>query len=1299
MTDQDATLEQHLHPSNAAQPSSLDRDKTPRSSHEMASASAESSLTDTALTTPPFTVPGPLGQRHSRQNSVKDDERRRRGVHRSHKQRASGAFLLSDGIFNAPNPENPAQLSVPRRNRTSSDTHNRNKVAQHGQTKQRHRETQPGGGDGVGLGLGLGLAADSTTRTENKHDTSDSTITQAPKRDSLAGDTMVGSSPRTSMASLDMESAQIVNMALNLSESRRLASRRNVSTPAPPRLTPLPDSATGGSLRQHLQQQRRVSRTISPRPDRTPRIGSGRVLSPLQSAYDPEGTYRYHFSQSTLARAQKAKEYIELMAQYRRVLELLPPLIPSRTARSSTASPPESPNASVHVFRLPSNDGEPKIGRPYNPLQYIRNRKVRARERRAIDGEAQGFKDVIKVSEWVDDVARWVATGQFRAPGNITLPPYAAADSIGGLGSPPSVNSRPGTTASKPKRPRVDWVIEPADVIADVYWIEQDGNKRLVEDRHWRRVFPQLLEPLRPLSREEAGPVIPGPITTPTAQKEPPAAIIPAGAALSDGQIPKSDHEHVHTSARDRAQQKLRALKGSHHRHNSSINSRDFLRIHRGSLSESSDTDSDRRRRARNGTISSTGKDILAKQMEAILAREQRDVESHPLYHHDALRMKFNVGSATPEREKPSVSRNHSRLGSHRRTDSHADLSETESRFFKLKHRPSPPQAQVVGRASLEVPSSSRARRLSIDYDTSQPNSPDLRALREHALVPAIGMDLSPTSSRPSSPSRNPLTRVKSVFRDRSRNRTAEMHLSELEDNGDIPSLPLDNKLVVDSPTTDRSAITSPERRSSRSPLRKVISRGTDTSHKSYRSTGSGRLRGEDGSGGLRSLFRGPRIDSVLRSGVSKVSDIIWRKESGAGGDDTSSTSSDESDMEPVRGRPRDTVLPLRQPGDRRGQDASGQSAKSYLEVMPHFLPTSEHSKATSSDQTGLVVPGTVPNSQPLSRRSSRFDLLKPPRLDVQSASPTPSPPPEAVRGSEASDSDSRRSTANYNEGVRAADARLNAVLQFPQAPRQFTSTSQWSVSDRAGNPRPAGSTTAVVSRREIARMRACLLSTGIRAMEMDRRAKERKLLISSTITNQPPSRPGSGSSNSGSNSNPNDPPSSSFSWAEVAELCPDPVMKTHLLTRPIGLTDLYPVAARVLGQSIQTSAQKWQSSSERFAGETAPRLEKRVEQLRGTLAGDLTDLTRNAAEEADEAYTDLVTGQRLKVKRVVDFIEKMLRRRRRRFRWVRRAGWLAVEWALVGFMWYVWFVVMIARVGLGVGRGVVRVGRWLLWM
>ena len=45
------------------------------------------------------------------------------------------------------------------------------------------------------------------------------------------------------------------------------------------------------------------------------------------------------------------------------------------------------------------------------------------------------------------------------------------------------------------------------------------------------------------------------------------------------------------------------------------------------------------------------------------------------------------------------------------------------------------------------------------------------------------------------------------------------------------------------------------------------------------------------------------------------------------------------------------------------------------------------------------------------------------------------------------------------------------------------------------------------------------------------------------------------------------------------------------------------------------------------------------------------------------------------------------------------QAGWLALEWALVGLMWYVWFIVTIFRMFLGIGRGVWGVARWLLWL
>ncbi|KAK3393862.1 hypothetical protein B0H63DRAFT_459412 [Podospora didyma] len=1245
MLDQDDAAPSALRPRRSARHSAAsDRDRT----------SADNTPDSTLVARSSDDIdPVAYQQHHQRpprpdsQNDV--DRRRSKAAHRTHKHRSSGGFLLADPVYDAPDQAH-AQTQQPhnKRHRTSVENY-----------KGRSAQHAPKGA----VGLGLDPATVPDRRSERG-----STGTTVIQRDPSAVD--AGSS-----APLDIESAQIVNMALNLSESRRLASRRNVSQPIPPRLTPLPDSSTGGSLRQHLQQQRRISRTISPRPDRSPRVGPGRVLSPLQSAFESDGSYRYHFSQSTLARAQKAKEYLELMAQYRRVLDLLPPLKPTRGPLSSGTNPYDTPNGSVQLSRPPTNE-EAKIGRPYDPLQYIRNRKVRARERKVIDGEAQGFNDVVRVSEWVDDVSRWVATGQVRGLGDTALPLFSGALIVATQSSPPTVSSRPAVAATKPKRPRVDWVIDPADMLADVYWLEQDDNKKLVEDRHWRRVFSQDPELYRPLSREDAPR-----LTTPGSLKElsdhttvepTPTEPLPA----------KAEHEHVHTTARDRAQQKLRALKSSHHRQNSSsVNSRDLLRIHRGSLSESSDTDSDRRRRARAGTVTSSGEAILAKQMEEMIAREQRDVESHPLYDHGALHMKFaNQTPITPEQRK-RTSPIHSGTNYHR-VDSHTELSEAESRHFKSKP-PSSPQ-QPSGRASLEVPYA--GRRFSIGYDTSLPNSPDLQPVRDVGRVPAIGMDLSPQSSRPSSPTRNPLNKVRSIFRERSRDRVPEVLRIGKED-GIEPVPPLPDRIPLEPPAADKSAVQSPERRLSRSPLRKIVSKGTDSSYRSHRSTGSVKLRGEDGGSGLRSLFLRPRIDSVLRNSVSKVSDMIWRKDGAvAGYEHSSSTSSDDSESEPARGRSRGPDQTSTH-SQAHSHEMSSHSAKSYLDMMPQFLHTPEHGKAGSGERHTLSPPGSHPASRPLSRRSSRFDLLKPPRIDVQNASPGSSPPPELMRqrDSDGSDSDSRKSKS-YTDGVRAADARLNAVLSYPKS-RQFSSSSsarQWSIADRAGILLPVR---ADVSKREIARLRAVLLSSGIHAMEMDRRAKERKLLTS-------PGRAGRGS-NSGSSDNRTPP----FSWTDIVRHCPDPATRHHLLTRPVAQTDLYPLAASILGSSIQTSANRFSAVSGTFTTETAPKLERRVEALRSKIAGQLTDLTQMAADEADEANQDLASGQRLKVKRVVDVIEKMLRRRRRRFRWVRRAGWLAVEWVLVGFMWYVWFVVMITRVLLGVGKGVGRAAKWLLWL
>ncbi|KAK4246225.1 hypothetical protein C7999DRAFT_33358 [Corynascus novoguineensis] len=1208
MTDRDANpLPSNLRPERAArQPSSLYRETD---------APGPSLLTDTELHhDPPVSAPAARGHAEHRLSSV----------HRAYKQRSSGGFLLADAL----NRQGSAR-------RRDAETHT------HAPEKRQRRsvEQQQHGFAGTQISQKASLPRTAPSNTQEvppgmprvggppDENPTSNTITN---RDSLAGDTAVGSSPRASIARLDMESAQIVNMALNLSESRRLASRRNVSQPTPPRLAPLPDNAPGGSLRYHLQQQRKMSRTVSPKPDRSPRVGSGR-FTPLQPALEPATSYRYHFSTSTLARAQKAKDYLELMAQYRRLLELVPPLEPQHAARHHSTTPPLSPSASAPVSRTSTNDPEPKIGRPYNPLQYVRNRKVRARERRALDGEASGFTDVLKVSEWVDDVAKWVATGQARQPGNPALPPFAGAQTAELQASPPPASAR-GATA-KPKRPRVDWVIDPADLLADAYWLELDDNKKLVEDRHWRRVFPQSSDTIsRPMSRDNVSR-----LTTPGSGKVSLEAHTPSEKNTPEPASSRHEHEHVLEAAKDRAQQKLRALKGSHHRHTSSFTNRDLLRLHRGSLSESSDTDSDRRRRAK-GAPSSAVRSLLEKQIEEMIAREQREAESHPLYDHETQRIRS--APMTPEREPRSFQDvNRPRADTH-----HADLSEAKISGFGLKPIPlprSPPQA--AGRTSLDVP---RIRRFSVDDDTSQPNSPGLRPSPDIGRVPALSTDMSPMSSRAGSPHRNPLTKVKGIFRDRSKERNAEIPGESGATT--LTSPPPDGWTGTLEPA---SAISSPpQRRPSRSPNGE-----RPLGHRSHKSLSSAKLRGEDGGISFRSLLRGPRIDTVLRSGVSKVSDMLWRKE----GDESSSTSSSDSEPE-SRGRSR---------RPRHGRSFSEYDAKQLLDA-----PQLASNYKPSQDQ-GLLQ---HPPVRPISRRSSRFELLKPPRIDVQQASPSTSPPPVQVRVHEpavGSDAESQRGL----EETRTAAADRNAALALPHD-STTPSSRQWSITDRSSKALGAAS----VSKREIARLRALLLSSGIHAMEMDRRARARKLLPSPTIVSRTAQT---------------NPPVQPLAWTEVADLAPDAATKQRLLTMPLAQADIYPVAARTLAGSVQASAARFQTLSTRFTTETSPALVRRVESLRGKVAEELTDLAQSAIDAADEANHDLVAGQRLKVKMATDAMNKMFRRRRRRFRWVRRAGWLVVEWLLVGCMWYVWFLVMIARIALGVGKGVVRGVRWLLWL
>lgn len=1225
--------------------------------------------TDATLAQRPSHDDAPVnGQAGGQQRSsdIARETKRQSRHSKPHKPRSSGAFLLSDPFEDA-----AVEDTRPHKHRSRRTVEKGKSKSQ--RTSTTHSDEHIQNGRHSSLGLGLGLTSDPGSMgngsAERPPRTSPGALGGDTRQDQLQETPRPPSPPRTSTSSLDMESTQIVNMALNLSESRRMAQRRNVSQPLPPRLVPLAtDNAVAGSLRQQLQQQRRVSRTISPKPERgaLSRLGSSGRVSGLQPAFDPTndgGGYRYHFSSSTLARAQKAKDYMELLAQYRRALELLPPLKPNTLSKTSTTSDYAlSGSNSANPLNF---DTAGQIGRSYDPLQYIRNRKVRARERKTIDGESQGFGDVSRVTDWVDEVAKWVATRQIRTPGSSSLPPFAGADVFTVETSPPSHVSRTSNAVTKPKRPRNDWTIEPADLVADIYWLEQDDHKRLVEDRNWRRVFPQDSGLYRPLSQatNDFSPAI----APKNAQLQLSGAEDGPAKSTAEAKAAKAEHDHASGGTRERARQKLQELRSFHRHTNSHGHSHNPLRRRDSSSSSSSDSDS-QKKRSRKNTLD-IDKDILEKQMMEMIAREEAQENEAKLSQEPELKEPKSLpsNSIRPDRMENSDSTGGSRQ--HSRRESFSNVGGVEEKNYA--DRPKITTSQRPSRESLEVPPPFWGRP-SLESESSPPHSPEARtSRRDNFFMPGIGTDLSPASSRTGSPSRNPFSKVKHMFRDRSRERASErqheIQSSEKEDSVEVVAMSSDRLSSTPSLVDKRGR--SRSRNASVGPEPKVItSRLTGDSQKSHRKTNSMRL-GDPGAG-LRSLFKGPRIDSVLKSGVSKVSELLWKKESEAEDSDSSTSSSDGTDTE-ERGRRKQGKSLSPSASIRGRQGHVKQESKHFLDVMPPFV---------SASDAGRHQPIGVSLSRPASRRSTRFELLKPPRIDISVAdSSTGTQRDQAI---DVSDSEMRMT--NIHEEPTSGGRRPGSAFSaqspktrrfsaaFNRDSRHFSLSEQVSVPERAP-----------LTRREVARVKALMLSSGVMAMNISRRAHQAQVLdvmtanessdVLSTLGNR-------------------------VSWPEITQLAPED-HRQELLSKPISEADLFPVTARVLGTAIQTSRQRWESAAESFRHRTRSDINGQIEQLRTRLQLDLSAMTRAAAEEADEVSGDLVDGQRRKVKAVVDVIDKLSRRRRRRFRWARRAGWLALEWALVGFMWYVWLVVMIARVFLGVGKGFVRGVRWLLWL
>jgi hypothetical protein len=262
-------------------------------------------------------------------------------------------------------------------------------------------------------------------------------------------------------------------------------------------------------------------------------------------------------------------------------------------------------------------------------------------------------------------------------------------------------------------------------------------------------------------------------------------------------------------------------------------------------------------------------------------------------------------------------------------------------------------------------------------------------------------------------------------------------------------------------------------------------------------------------------------------------------------------------------------------------------------------------------------------------------------------------------------------------DGTRGIEKESDEVMPMIRldSPDNFRAR-KWSI---ANQPMPQESR---LSKREIARLRTLILTSGIKAMEISRRSHE----LNNPFAND--SLQGVGNSSQST--------MVGVPWADIARLTPKKSLPSNDV---IPCSDHFRLASDTLGAAIQQSMEQWQTSADKFTGQTRPRLEERIWCVRSRIADELSGMTREASDQADETGKDLALGQLLKVKHVTDLTDKMMRNRRRRFRWLRRGMWSFVEWTLVGFMWYVWFVVTIFRLFLGIGQGVWRGFKWLLWL
>ena len=1183
---------------------------------------------------------------HSRDRRHDISEPGHGGQRKRHRPTHSGGFLLqSPGIYDTRSikgqsiPEASSKRNIAKEKRRASsyvsdNKHDRLSVQKHrpsiGSSPLANQVTDATTLEDQGLGVEM-----EPTNIQDRPQEPSQNSTEATHR---------------SLSSFDSDPAQIVNLALNLSESRRRqfstgrlspmdfsGSRRAASTSQV--LAPLPSTPALSGLRYHPAQQRRASRNSSPLSNGLdPREPQPPLLPIAPTTIHPylntPGQTGFTFSEATLLRADKARISLELSYEHRRLLQYLPRLPTANEARSTAAKA---------MVKAPGV-GQEILGKVYNPLQYIRNRKVRGRERKPINSEADGWQDLDSVRTWIDTVAAEREVNLSSADDHYPLPSFLkSSNTTPELGSPASGSKGAvGVAVKKVARSRIDWTASSWDMLADVYWLAQDDHKLLIEDRDGHKLYlpTSVHGEVSRMSREIARPMSRRSESIPRRLHHRNSSLIADGSKM----------EGVVTD-RGRRRHQLRDSITNMREYSSSRDRKGkwpsrFIRSHSSSSSEESATGSVTSPPRFHGRRSSRERQdiaLLNKQVMQLLAKEADDLKWDAVEQYANTVPDQNPVVATPV-EQTSLDNEEDRL---REQENFANniKSSNQNRLSGDFHN-------ELGRHSLS------------SFEKSGLKSPG-----SGKPMPSIAINFSPSNG--GSGSSEEYQRPLQLSPDRA-------SLSERSDQGQTVA---EFDFAIEQ---NRPEGASPDRaRDSKytasdgylSPAsRKVFGRerhqGSSTrNHKSEREP-------KDFESRLRGLLKGTRITDIVTSPVNKVGELIWRREAGDEAIMQSPAAIDASDAS-------ETDESISKNRLSRTESASSDFRPSFTSTpnngsqyhLPN-LPVFRSPFQSNTASRGSFGEGDHSGQQSLaseqSKRPHRFSRHAPPLLDTRSISSMISTTAEAKDGTEDHGSlgATLHDTGNYKGGRRFAvvDGSRNGPVHDENVLGSASSNSSnpaqidtlvddknwaWNVTNRC-----ITTIQGPVTAKDIARLRALILSSETKA---------------NTILCQAGEISGSA-------------PSSSRDL---------PSLRSSQLSRI--RSDV--AAAWSAIEDIDTNNDELRSAAEKLSQETVCGMHDEIRAIEERIASRLTSMVRVSADEADRLGSELSTSRTLQVKQLNDSIDLIMRRRRRRLRWIRRSGYLLLEWTLLGLMWWVWLIVVIVRIVRGTIRGIYIGTKWLFWL